>query len=282
MIKVAATGGNGRKVPVDRPGRASGAPGCAATPAVPSRWANKPLISRVRHRCRVTAKQRARDRGHRIGLRLIGAIGDEVRTARSSSGTSQTDVGTAAKVSRSTVARYESGQYQGATIVGAAELLAVVGLGLSISTYPLGDPPRDRRHVALGMTVLAHVRPPLSWRTEVPLPNAGDSRSWDATLSGDRRRTGVEFVRVLADLQALARRIALKRRDGGVDFLLVVIADTRANRRILDSSPTFMPELPRLSPSQVFVALEAGHHAGDGIVLLSPLFTDPTTPSPIP
>jgi len=178
------------------------------------------------------------------------------------------------------VARYESGQYEGATIVGAAELLAVAGLGLAVSTYPLGDPPRDRRHVALGAALLAHVRPPLTWRTEVPLPNPGDARSWDATIAGERKRTGVEFVRVLTDVQAVSRRIALKRRDGGVDFLLVVLADTKANRAILRVATTFMPELPRLLPSAVFAALEAGHHPGDGIVLLSPLIAAPTSRVP--
>src|SRR4051794_21870690 len=263
MIEVAATGGNGRKVPVQRPAarplparRAS----VAAPTAMPSRWANKSPISAVRDDGTVTAKQRARDRGHRIGLRLLANIGEELWTARATSGTSQLDVGRAAHVSRSTEGRYESGQYEGATIVGAAELLAVVGLGLAVSTYPLGDPPRDRRHVALGAGLLAHVRPALTWRTEVPLPNAGDARTWDATITGERKRTGVEFVRVLGDLQAVSRRIALKRRDGGVDYLLVVVADTRANRAILNDATTFMPELPRLAPPDVFEALEAGHH----------------------
>jgi len=239
---------------------------------MPSRWAHKPQIRRPQQNCGVTAKQRARDRGHRLGLRLLGTVGEELRGARITSGTSQSDVGRLARVSRSTEARYESGHYEGATILGAAELLAVVGLGLAVSTYPLGDPPRDRRHIALGASVLAHVRPPLAWRTEVPLPNPGDARSWDATITGQRNRTGVEFVRVLADIQAISRRIALKRRDGGVDFLLVVIADTKANRAVLRESPTFLPELPRLLPSVAFEALEAGRHPGDGVVLVSPDF----------
>lgn len=211
----------------------------------------------------------------------MAAIGEELRRARITSGTSQTAVGVAAKVSRSTEARYEAGDFEAATIVGAAELLACVGLGLSVSTYPLGDPPRDRRNALLVGTLIEHVAPPLVWRTEVPLPNAGDARGWDVTLTGRRRRTGVEFERVLRDVQATSRRIALKRRDGGVDYLLVVIEDTRANRRVLRDWPTFLPELPRLPTEQVLAALEAGTHPGDGIVLLRPVLT-PLRPAPIP
>ncbi len=37
----------------------------------------------------------------------------------------------------------------------------------------------------------------------------------------------------LDDLQALERRIALKRRDGGIDTVILLIADTRRNRRHL-------------------------------------------------
>lgn len=175
-----------------------------------------------------------------------------------------------AKVSRATEARYESGTYQGVTIVGAAELLGVVGLGLRVSTYPLGDPPRDREHALLGAAFLGHVGPPLSWRTEVPLPNAGDARSWDGALMGRGRRTGIEFERVLGDVQAQGRRIALKRRDGGVDYLLVVVADTAANRRALRQWHTFLPELPRLTTRYVLEELENGRHPGDGLVLFRP------------
>jgi hypothetical protein len=202
-----------------------------------------------------------------LGLRALGTIAKELRTARCTSGVSQGAVGALAKVSHATEARYESGTYQGVTIVGAAELLAVVGLGMKVSTYPLGDPPRDREHALLGSAFLGHVAAPLTWRTEVPLPNAGDARGWDATITGAGRRTGIEFERVLGDVQAQGRRIALKRRDGGVDFLLVVVADTPANRRALRQWHTFLSELPRLNTREVLEALEAGRHPGDGVVL---------------
>lgn len=172
-----------------------------------------------------------------------------------------------AGLSRTKVARYESGAYQAATIVQMCQLLAAAGLGLRVSTYPLGHGVRDARHARGLSGVLQHAAPPLAWRTEVPLPNAGDARAWDALLTGAGRRTGVEYERVLHDTQAQGRRLALKRRDGGVDYLLVIFADTRANRAALRDQPTFMADLPRLPLQQAVAALWAGRHPGDALVL---------------
>ena len=76
-----------------------------------------------------------------------------------------------------------------------------------------------------------------------------DQRAWDAVITtvaqaGDGRPRrcliGVEAETRLRDLQALQRRLALKRRDGGVDRVILLVADTRSNRAILlgaDSLP---------------------------------------------
>jgi transcriptional regulator with XRE-family HTH domain len=218
----------------------------------------------------VATRERARDRGRRLGFKALGVIADELRVARVTSGTSRRELGGLVGVSRTTEARYETGRFEAATIIGAAELLAAAGVGLTVSTFPLGDPPRDFKHAAIVRELLAHVAEPLSWRTEVPLPNAGDARSWDALIRGTGRRTGIEVIRVLGDVQATSRRIALKRRDGGVDHLLVVLADTRSNRRTLAEWDTFLPELPRLGKAFVLRELSEGRHPGDGIVLFRP------------
>ncbi|MGI8928550.1 MAG: hypothetical protein ACR2H0_03655 [Candidatus Limnocylindrales bacterium] len=42
----------------------------------------------------------------------------------------------------------------------------------------------------------------------------------------------------LYDVQAQTRRILLKWRDSGVERLLLVLADTRVNRRVLPKSRT--------------------------------------------
>jgi hypothetical protein len=72
----------------------------------------------------------------------------------------------------------------------------------------------------------------------------------------------------LRDVQALLRRIALKRRDDPTQGFLLLIADTRGNRRILAEFAALFVDLPRLRPTIVRAALAAGHHPGTGIVLV--------------
>jgi hypothetical protein len=80
---------------------------------------------------------------------------------------------------------------------------------------------------------LASVAPSLRIRTEVPLPRVGDQRAWDATISDSREAVGVEAETRLRDAQAFERRVALKRRDGGIDRAVIVLADSRTNRSAL-------------------------------------------------
>ena len=68
----------------------------------------------------------------------------------------------------------------------------------------------------------------LRWRTEVPLLIPGDLRAWDATIVGPGFGVGVEAETRLRDLQAAARRTNLKQRDGELDHVILLVADTRA------------------------------------------------------
>ena len=47
----------------------------------------------------------------------------------------------------------------------------------------------------------------------------------------------VEAETVLDDLQATERRLSLKVRDGGIERVILLVADTRRNRRALDAAP---------------------------------------------
>ena len=71
------------------------------------------------------------------------------------------------------------------------------------------------------------------WRTEVPLLIPGDLRAWDATIARTGFVIGVEAETRLRDLQAAARRTNLKQRDGELDHVILLVADTRANRLAL-------------------------------------------------
>ena len=78
----------------------------------------------------------------------------------------------------------------------------------------------------------------------------------------------VEAETVLDDLQALERRLNRKQRDGGMDVLILLIADTRRNRRAIEVAPASFGEFSR-DARAVLGALRAGSRpSGSAIVFL--------------
>jgi hypothetical protein len=65
------------------------------------------------------------------------------------------------------------------------------------------------------------------------LPIPGDKRAWDRVVRGAGIVIGVEGETRPTDMQELARRLALKKRDGGVDRLILVLSDTDWCRRLV-------------------------------------------------
>ena len=82
-------------------------------------------------------------------------------------------------------------------------------------------------HIALLRRLQSALGPRVGWRTEVPLPGGGDRRAWDALIGVGATRIGVETETRARDAQSLQRRLALKKRDGGVDHVILLLADTR-------------------------------------------------------
>ncbi len=187
--------------------------------------------------------------------------------ARQGSGLSRETVGGASGLSRTIVERIEAGS-RPTTIHELAVFGAVVGLDVRLRAYPAGDPIRDAGQARLLERFRPRLHVSLGWSTEVPLPIAGDLRAWDAVIRGPGWRIGVEAETVLDDLQALERRLALKRRDGDVDHVILLIADTARNRRALRSAPAAFADLP-LRTREVMAALGQGRDPGaSGIVIL--------------
>lgn len=118
-------------------------------------------------------------------------------------------------------------------LLAVVRAAAVVGLDLPLRTYPGAGAIRDEAHVRLLERLRARLGPGVGWRTEVPLPNPGDRRAWDAMVVASSDRIGTEAETRARDAQDLQRRLALKRRDGGVDHVILLLADTRHNRRFL-------------------------------------------------
>jgi transcriptional regulator with XRE-family HTH domain len=171
-----------------------------------------------------------RQRARAAALAARPRLGAELRTARRNSGLSQDEVAGRCHLSDSQVLRIERGTVAGPSLEAVACIAAVVGLDLVIRTYPGGDAIRDAGHWRLLERLRRQLHEDLVFRTEVPLPIAGDLRAWDAIIAGKGWQLPVEAETVLDDGQALERKLALKLRDGGFGHLILLVADTTRNR----------------------------------------------------
>lgn len=182
---------------------------------------------------------------------------------------SQAAVAAAAGVAHTTVGRIERDRLPGVSIDVLARIGSAVGLDLVVRVYPAGDPVRDAAQVGLLERLRQRLPAAIPWHTEVPLPIPGDLRAWDAVLGLPGRLTALEAETRLSDLQAMERRINRKRRDGGIDRVVILVADTRANRRALALGREGLRASFPLDTREVMAALDEGRQApASGIVIL--------------
>jgi transcriptional regulator with XRE-family HTH domain len=193
---------------------------------------------------------------------------EEVASARRASGLSLRTVAAATGVSKSAISRLES--YRGSTVdlAALAAVAAATGQDLRLQLYPSGDPIRDAGQQRVLERFRAILHPSVTWRTEVLLPIGGDLRAWDAVIGGHGWRCHVEAETVLDDLQALERRLERKRRDGGADHVILLVAGTRRNRRALAAAPAAFGGFSR-DARAVLGALRRGEDPGrDALILV--------------
>jgi hypothetical protein len=205
-------------------------------------------------------------------LRIAGEdqarVRGEITRGRRGAGLSQTEVGRPCGLSRSVVARIEAGTRRGTTVEELSCLGAVVGLDVRLRAFPAGDAIRDAGQSRVLARLRGRLHVSLGWSTEVPLPISEDLRAWDAMIRGPAWQIGVEAETVLDDVQAVERRLALKERDGGVDRVILLVADTKRNRRALAAAPAAFGHLP-LRTREILAALRGGRDPGQsGIVIL--------------
>jgi transcriptional regulator with XRE-family HTH domain len=189
---------------------------------------------------------------------MCTTLGLEIRAARSSAGLSQRDTGRFAGMDHSIVGKIERGQYPAVTLGQLSRLSAAVGLDLSVRTYAGGDAIRDAGHVRLLERLRLTLHPSFTWRSEVPLPGPGDQRAWDAVVSRGSTAIGVEAETVFRDVQAQTRRLILKQRDGGLDRMILLVADTRRNRAALATCRESLRETFPLDTRAILGTLRAG------------------------
>jgi transcriptional regulator with XRE-family HTH domain len=206
--------------------------------------------------------------GRLHGQEVVALVAREFRIARLDRGLSQRAVAAAVGIDRSSISRIERGRAEDLSLVTAAELLAAVGLELSVRTYPAGPPLRDAAHADLLRRFRARLHRSLDWATEVPLPIPGDLRAWDAMVTGDRWRCGIEAETRPRDGQALERRIALKQRDGGVDFVILLLLDSRHNRAFVREHADLLHARFPVAGARALELLGAGVAPGGNAVVL--------------
>jgi transcriptional regulator with XRE-family HTH domain len=177
--------------------------------------------------------ERRTDRGARVAVVLHRKLGQELRALRRQAGLSQRWLAAQVEVDHSVISRIEAGAGMATSLDLYARLFAVLGGKLSVKVYPEADPMRDEAHLRLIERLIRLLHAVIRVRREVPLGVPNDLRAWDLLLTAGGRRAAVEAEMVLDDLQALERKIALKQQDGEIEVVILLIADTKRNRRIL-------------------------------------------------
>jgi transcriptional regulator with XRE-family HTH domain len=213
-----------------------------------------------------------RDSEHARGVRrsriLRLRLGEELRISRRGAGLSIREVARRVGVSPQTIIALERGDPGTMTIDLVARVAAVVGLDLAASLYPNGDPVRDRAQLALLARLRARLPEVTPWRTEVPVPIAGDLRSGDAVLGLPEADVLIEAETHLDDVQAVLRRAAAKARDLGARRLVLLVADTKHNRRVTTDHPELRERFP-VGTRACLAALRAGQDpGGDALAIL--------------
>jgi transcriptional regulator with XRE-family HTH domain len=169
-------------------------------------------------------------------------LADELATARLAAGLSVREVARRVGVSAARIERAERGDSGSLTIDLAARIAPVVGLLLAATLHPYADPVRDRAHLALLDRFRRRLHPSLRWRTEVPMPIAGDLRTGDAVITGRFGTILIEAETRITDIQAVERKAAVKQRDLAADRLILLVADTPNNRQVIELHPEVMSD----------------------------------------
>ena len=216
----------------------------------------------------MATREKAIDRGARRAAAIRILLGRELHEGRVDRGLSLADAGVAVRLSASTVSRIERGLAPNVSVASLAKLLEVVGLELSARAYPGAGPIRDAPHVRLLAAFQGRLHRSIRWATEVPLPNAGDLRAWDAMVSMPAWRYGVEAETAPHDAQALERRMGLKIRDGHVSGIPLVLPDTRRTRVFLGAAADHIAPLFPVPGRRAMELLGAGVDPGGSAIVV--------------
>jgi transcriptional regulator with XRE-family HTH domain len=217
----------------------------------------------------MATRTRGMDDARRLWARLARELGDQLRTGRLISGITQKRLGAKIGVSQGQISRRELGRSRRLMGESLAVHAAAVGLKLSVKLWPVGGGIRDAAQTRYIAAFTARVG--RLWRIvlEAPIQIAGDLRAVDVLLVRGEIRVAVEVTTRLADLQAQIRAAQLKARDIGATRLIIVVAATHANRRLLAEARATLVAGFDLDSRRLLADLAAGRDPGrDGILVL--------------
>jgi transcriptional regulator with XRE-family HTH domain len=221
----------------------------------------------------VSTKETRLLRGRRRGRLLVARLLGDLRTARQIAGLSQSALARELGLDHSNLWRLEAGRLDDVGVVRLAELASLLGYEISLGLHPIGDPLRDKGQLTCGRRFDAVLSD--RWRVtdEALLPGAGEHRAWDKLLrlvgGTPRCLVGADIESRVWDVQAIVRRTRLRERDGQVDHVLIVLADTAHNRRHIDELRQALGPAYATSPRAILRSLRAGRPLpGSGVVLV--------------
>ena len=213
--------------------------------------------------------QRRRDRGLDQANLVRTVTGSEIRLSRRGAGVSIRTAAASVGISETMFGRIERGRLPNVTVRQLAIACAAVGLKLAARPFPDGDPIRDSGHARILERLHRELPEGTVWRTEVPVAGRGDPRAWDAQFRLGRVTIAIEAEMRLSDLQALDRRIALKRRDANLVLVILLVADTVGNRRALAIHRESLRSSFPLDTRAVLAAVRGGNApTSSGVVVL--------------
>jgi transcriptional regulator with XRE-family HTH domain len=195
-------------------------------------------------------------------------MGQEIHDARVNRDLTLTDVGRAVGLSAAEVSRIEHALRPQVSVWHLFRLLAAVGLDLSIRAYPGGSPLRGTAQAAVLERLRTQLPPDARWLQEVALDLPGDQRAWDAVVTLGSTRIGVEAETRPRDFQELARRIALKERDGRVDRVVLLLLDSRSNRQALRTPNPLVGARFPIEGTTALQRLHDGQDPGGNTIIL--------------
>jgi transcriptional regulator with XRE-family HTH domain len=206
----------------------------------------------------VAGRQRRIERSTWLIERDLAEVGADLRDARLRAGLTLREVGDAIDLAPSAVLRVERGRLPGPRPAKLVAHAAAVGMRARIRVFPDGEPIRDAAQVAMIQAFRRRLTAGLRLRLEVPATDdPADRRAFDALLALPGGGCALEFVTRLTDCRAQLRQLHLKMRDGAVQRMVLIVRDTRHNRRALALVADLLADTSPLRTRSAMAALTA-------------------------